>query len=276
MRPNYKDGLVDVERKNMKYQILLKAMMAAVTLMLYVCLCSCDEIDYFGGNEFSHVQNETQNEEITTDFSETIANQNEWNNENLSPELLRTPTGFNNQFFYVYHLAPRASDSENAQFMSWEFVSGEDKKHNEWIETQTFTSLFRYRDKCIRAGYVNETGQWGVTFFDYHGLYTEYVGAGQSLGTTITYPLDETWLIFPGAFGISNDHSVEITSFDEIKHTVTLTFVSPEGETTDVYINYLQWLRCDENGTLLTDVDGNPFLYRYDGDYFYSRHSMFD
>ena len=260
----------------MKYQILLKVMVALVTVMLYVCLCSCAGIDFLGGNEFSHVQNETQKEEITTDFSETTSHQSEWNNENISPELLQNSTGFYNHIFYVYHLAPRASDLENAQFMSWEFVSGEDEKHNEWIEMQTFTGLFRYGHDCIRTGYVNETGQWGVTFFNYHGLYTEYVGAGQSLGTTITYPQDEAWLIFPGAFGIPNDHSVEITSFDEIKHTVTLTFLSPEGESTDVYINYVQWLRCDENGTLLTDEDGHTFLYRYDGDYFYSQHSLFD
>lgn len=165
------------------------------------------------------------------------------------------------------------SDTEIDQFMSWEFVSGEDKQHNAWIETQTFTSLFRYKGKCIRTGYVNETGQWGVTFFYYHGLYTEYVGMGQSWGTTITYPQDETRLVAPNAFGISNDHTVEITSFDESKQTVTLTFTSPEGETTEVYINYVKWCRCDENGTLLLDEDGNTFLYRYDGDFVCTQYS---
>ncbi len=206
------------------------------------------------------VMTETENMNETTERVEE-------NKEKFTPDLLHNPDGFNNRYFYVYYPRSRAYDNEVSSHISWEFVAGEEKEHNEWIETQTFTSLFRYRDKCIRAGYVNETGQWGVTFFYYHGLYTEYIGMGQSLGTTITYPQDETWLVAPNAFGISNDHSVEITSFDETKQTVTLTFTSPEGETTEVYINYEKQCRCDENGTPLLNEDGNTFLYQFEGDF---------
>ena len=209
------------------------------------------------------VVTETDDLNDTTDAEET-----ETDSENkYTPDLLHNKVGFNNRYFYVYSLRPRAYDDEHSDCISWEYVAWEDGRHNEWIETQTFTSLFRYREKCIRAGYVKETGQWGVTFFYYHGLYTEYVGMGQSLGTTITYPQDETWLAAPNAFGIPNDHSVEITSFDEDKQTVTLTFTSPEGDTTEVYINYVQWYRCDENGTPLLNEDGNSFLYYFEGDF---------
>ena len=207
------------------------------------------------------VVTETDDLNDTTDAEETDS-ENKY-----TPDLLHNKVGFNNRYFYVYSLRSLAYDDELSDRISWEFVASEDKEHNEWIETQTFTSLFRYREKCIRAGYVNETGQWGVTFFYYSGLYTEYIGMGQSAGTTITYPQDETWLAAPNAFGIPNDHSVEITSFDEDKQTVTLTFTSPEGETTEVYINYVQWYRCDENGMPLLNEDGNTFLYYFEGDF---------
>ena len=232
--------------------------------MLYVCLCSCDEMDVVENKEFSNMQSETQSEKNTTAFSEETANQKEYNNKNFTPELLHDPKGLNNRIFYVYGLAPRASDSEMDQFMSWEFVASEDKKHNEWIETQIFTSLFRYGEWCLRAGYYKETGQWGIMDFYYHGLYTAYVGMGQSIGTTITYSSGDYWLVTPDAFGIPNDHRVEITSFDESKQTVTLTFTSPEGESTEVYINYEKRCRCDEDGTPLLDEDGNTFLYQFD------------
>lgn len=203
----------------------------------------------------------------TTEDTNEVTEQETVDQPRKKPELLHDADGFNNRYFYVYYPRPLAYDGEHGSRILWEFISGEGKKHNEWIETQTFTSLFRYGDKCIRAGYLNETGQWGVTFFYYHGLYTEYIGMGQSLGTTITYPQDETWLVAPNAFGVPNDHSVEITFFDETKQTVTLTFTSPEGETTEVYINYEKQCRCDENGTPLLNEDGNTFLYQFEGDF---------
>jgi hypothetical protein len=225
-----------------------------------MCGCDTNTSDDSAIDTEVNTQSIVQETETECDTTETeMVNQPK-----DSPDLLHNKVGFNNHIFYVYHLAPRAYDSEHGQFMWWEFVAGEDERHNEWIETQTFTSLFRYGDKCIRAGYLNETGQWGVTFFNYHGLYTVYIGMGQSWGTTITYPQDETWLAAPNAFGVPNDHSVEITSFDETKKTVTLTFTSPEGETTEVYFNYEKQCRCDENGTTLWDKNGNSFLIQYE------------
>ena len=73
------------------------------------------------------MQSETQSEKNTTAFSEETANQKEYNNKNFTPELLHDPKGLNNRIFYVYGLAPRTSDSEMDQFMSWEFVASEDK-----------------------------------------------------------------------------------------------------------------------------------------------------
>ena len=204
------------------------------------------------------VVTETDDLNDTTDAEETDS-ENKY-----TPDLLHNKAGFNNSYFYVYSLRPRAYDDELSDCISWDFVASEDKEHNEWIETQTFTSLFRYREKCIRAGYVKETGQWGIMDFYYHGLYTAYVGMGQSIGTTITYSSGDYWLVTPDAFGIPNDHRVEITSFDESKQTVTLTFTSPEGESTEVYINYEKRCRCDEDGTPLLDEDGNTFLYQFD------------
>ena len=56
----------------MKYQIILKTIIATVLLMLYVCLCSCDEMDVVENKEFSNMQSETQSEKNTTAFSEVF------------------------------------------------------------------------------------------------------------------------------------------------------------------------------------------------------------
>ena len=87
---------------------------------------------------------------------------------------------------------------------------------------------------------------------------------GQSIGATITYNSGDYRLVTPDAFGIPNDHTVEISIFDESKQTITRTFTSPEGETTEVYINYEKRCRCNEDGVPLLDEDGNTFLYRFD------------
>ena len=252
----------------------MKRILIVFFCLLCIIMCGCDTntSDDFAIDTEVNTQSIVQETETECDTTETeIVNQPK-----DSPDLLHNKVGFNNRYFYVYSLRPRAYDDEVSDHISWEHVAWEDEKHNEWIETQTFTSLFRYGDKCIRAGYHNEKGQWGVTFFYYHGLYTEYIGMGQSWGTTITYPQDEAWLATPNAFGVPNDHSVEITSFDETKKTVTLTFTSPEGETTEVYINYVEWRRCDENGTLLLNEDGNTFFYQYEGDFYCTHYNELD
>ena len=252
----------------------MKRILIVIFCLLCFIMCGCDTNTSDDSaidtevNTQSIVQ-ETENESDTTE-TEIV------NEPKGTPSLLHNKVGFSNRYFYVYYLNPLAYDEEHASNMAWEYVAGENEKHNEWIETQTFTSLFRYGGKCIRAGYLNETGQWGVTWFVHSGLYTAYVGMGQSIGTTITYPQDEAWLATPNAFGVPNDHSVEITSFDETKKTVTLTFTSPEGETTEVYINYVEWRRCDENGTLLLNEDGNTFFYQYEGDFYCTQYNELD
>ena len=181
-----------------------------------------------------------------------------------TPMLLRNLPESYYRYFYVYNLKARIFDADLNCYMDWYYVGSPDEEHNAWIDTQVFNSLFRYGEWCIRTGYYKDTGKWTITIFTYHGLYTQYIGMGHSYGTTITYDMDPH-VDFPCSFfGGRDDCSVEITAFDESKHTITLTFTSPEGETTHAYINYVERLRCDENGTPLKDKNGYTFLYQFD------------
>lgn len=181
-----------------------------------------------------------------------------------APMLLRNLSASYNRYFYVYDLNARILDADLNGYMDWQYVAGPDEDHNAWIDTQVFTSLFRYGEWCIRTGYYKDTGIWTITIFYYRGLYTEYVGMGHSYGTTIVYDTDPPIAFTCRVFGGSDDCSVEITAFDESKHTLTLTFTSPEGETTNTYINYVERLRCDEYGIPLKDQNGSLFLYQFD------------
>ena len=180
------------------------------------------------------------------------------------PDLLRDSKGLDNRMFYIYRTSGYARDSEVSGIIRWDMVYAESEAHNEWIEEQTFNSVFRYDDWCIRTGYYKESGQWTVTFFEYNGFKQQMISIFQTIGETLSYYEDMEKAFIPQYFGVPNDYSVEITSFDETKQTVTLTFTSPEGETIEVYITYEKQCRCDENGTALLDKNGNNFLFQYE------------
>lgn len=237
----------------------MKRILIMVSCLLCVILCGCDQavpnqsaIDT-GGTVSSSV---TETEEKVKDEEK----------QEVGCRLLRSKK-ITNGIFYRYYTMSVAFDMEHDHCIPWNWISYEDEKHNEWIDTQTFNSLFTNGAWCLRTGYYNETGQWGVTRFINFGLASAgsgYHGMGQSGCYNIEYPDGDFWLVTPDAFGVPNDHSVEITSFDETKRTVTLTFTSPEGETTEVYVNYAEECRCDENGTPLLDENGHTFLYQFD------------
>ena len=166
--------------------------------------------------------------------------------------------------FYLYSTSGYAKDSEVSNFIEWDMVCSEDKEHNEWIDQQTFNSVFRNESWCIRTGYYRESGQWTVTIFTYYGFNQEMFSVFHTSRDNLSYDMDPYQDFSPKYFGVPDDYSVEITSFDESKQTVTLIFTSPEGGTTEIYINYEKRCRCDEDGTLLLDENGNTFLYQFD------------
>ena len=205
------------------------------------------------------VVTETDDLNDTTDTEqETVFEQTE------SPELLRDSKGLDNRMFYLYSTSGYAKDSEVSNFIEWDMVCSEDKEHNEWIDQQTFNSVFRNESWCIRTGYYRESGQWTVTIFTYYGFNQETFSVFHTSRDNLSYDMDPYQDFSPRYFGVPDDYSVEITSFDESKQTVTLIFTSPEGGTTEIYINYEKRCRCDEDGTPLLDENGNTFLYQFD------------
>ena len=238
---------------------------AFVCLLLCFFVCGCN--GSISNNSSINTEEDTQSISIE---SEEPATSEDENQERATPQLLRSET-IPNRIFYSYSIGNHIYDQDVDYYIEWDWILGAgDTEHNEWIDAQTFNSLFTNADWCIRTGYYNTSGQWGVTFFYHLSLSSLAISLhGQDPFTlnNIRYPDGDYWLVSPDAFGVPNDHSVEITSFDETKKTVTLTFTSPEGETTEVYINYEKQCRCDENGTPLLNENGNTFLYQFEGDF---------
>ena len=240
----------------------MKRILIVIFCLLCIIMCGCN--GSISNNSSINTEEDTQSISIE---SEEPATSEDENQERATPQLLRSET-IPNRIFYSYSIGNYICDQDVDYGIEWDWILGAgDTKHNEWIDAQTFNSLFTNADWCIRTGYYNTSGQWGVTFF-YHlslsSLAISLHGQDPFSLDNIIYPDGDYWLVKPDAFGVPNDHSVEITSFDETKKTVTLTFTSPEGETTEVYINYEKQCRCDENGTPLLNEDGNTFLYQFD------------
>lgn len=239
---------------------------------VFVCSCSSTEADMDASQEKNTLEIET----VAIATFESIFETTDIEMPKETPHLLRLPEGLPGAMFYIYYPRDVMYSGYHGIIFPWNYVLGEDEAHNAWIDTQTFNSVFYYDDWCLRTGYYNESGQWGVTVFTMNGFEGTYIGCGSTAGQTFSYPDGDYWLVTPNAFGVPNDHSVEITSFDETKQTVTLTFTSPEGETTEVYINYEKQCRCDENGTPLLNENGNTFLYQFEGDFIGTQYHELD
>lgn len=237
-----------------------KFILALLAGVIAVSFMGCERKSlYAGTGRPTSDEGATTPVETTCDTTQVETEGKKANNLEERPDLIRG--WLNKRMFYVYWTSAYASDMENEQSIVWDFVCGEDTGHNEWIDQQEFNSLFRYRDWCIRTGYYPESGQWTVTFFTYFGFTEDRISTIFSSHENLTYALDPYMAMKPRFFGVPDDYSAEITSYDEDKHTVTLTFTSPEGETVDVYFNYVERCRCDENGTPLLNEYGEKFLY---------------
>lgn len=238
----------------------------------FICIVGLCWFLLFTGCDRTNLKtDETQDVETLAVMEQETAH-----NKREKPGLLCDDNGLNNSMFYQYITSGYARDSEVSHVIEWDVIYDDCEEHNKWIEEQTFNSVFRYDDWCIRTGFFKESGQWKVTFFTYHGFQREMTSIFHINHVNLTYDGDCDGVFSPTCFGVPNDHSAEITSFDETKKTVTLTFTSPEGETTEVYINYEKQCRCDENGTPLLNENGNTFLYQFEGDFIGTHYNELD